>query len=40
MYPLGWCVGKRHCGVCPGQWESTIVVGVIDFCICECHKEK
>lgn len=40
MYPLGWCVGKRHCATCPGKWQSTIDVTAIDVCICDCHKEK
>jgi len=40
VYPLGWCIGKRHCDDCPGRWESKIVIGAVDVCICDCHEEN
>jgi len=40
MYPLGWCMGKRHCDECPAFWRSTIDVTAVDKCICDCHEEK
>jgi hypothetical protein len=39
-YPLGWCLGKRHCNECPGVWYSTLEKGAVDYCICDCHEEK
>ena len=37
MYPLGWCVGKRHCDECPGMYQSKIDLNAVDACICDCH---
>jgi hypothetical protein len=31
--------GKRHCEDCPYSWKSSIAIGVVDICVCDCHEE-
>jgi len=39
-YPLGWCIGKRHCGECPFAWYSQLEEDAVDYCICDCHTKE